>query len=217
MSTVKERLLEFLKAEGISGSEFTRKMGLSPAYLASMRKSMPEEKVERLTREFPQINRDWLLYGEGDMYRDDISQKGIPAHRLDKHLVPLIPTQAVAGSFPMYAEGVSSNDCQRIYSPFKGAECAIMVKGDSMEPEIKSGTILFIKKINDKAFLPWGTPLVLDTENGSVCKMIFPSGKGEEYVEARSFNPNYPPYPIPLESVYGIYRILGEMRGGWTF
>lgn len=217
MGTVKERLLEFLKTEGISGSEFTRKMGLSPAYLASMRKSMPEEKVEKLTQLYPQLSRDWLLYGEGEMYREEIVEKGIDPYRFDRHLVPLIPVQAAAGNFPLWTQSVMPEDCQRIYSPIKGVDYAIRVKGDSMEPEIKSGTILFIKKINDKAFLPWGTPLVLDTENGSVCKMIFPSDKGEDYVEARSFNPAYPPYNIPLESVYGIYRILGEMREGWTF
>ena len=217
MSSVKERLQQFLKNEGITASEFARKMNLSPAYLASMRKSMPEEKVERLTQVFPQISRDWLLYGEGNMYKDEVVKKGINPYRLDKHMVPLIPVQAAAGTFPLYAEGVMKEECQEIYNPFQGAHCAIRVKGDSMEPEIKTGTVLFLQKINDKSFLPWGTPLVLDTENGSVCKMLFPSKKGEDYVEARSFNPEYPPYSIPLESVYGIYRIMGEMREGWTF
>ena len=217
MNTVKERLIEFLKAERISGSEFTRKMGLSPAYLASMRKSMPEDKVERLTKLYPQINRDWLLYGEGNMYRDDLSEKGIDPYRLDRHIVPLLPTQAAAGSFPMIAEGVTEWECDRIFCPVMGADYAIRVKGDSMEPKIHDGNILFIKRINSKAFLPWGNPLVLDTENGSVCKVIYPSEKGEEYLEARSYNPAYPPFQVPLESVYGIYRIVSEMREGWTF
>lgn len=216
MSNVKERLQQFLKQEGISASEFSRKMGLSPAYIASMRKSMPEEKVEKLTQLFPQISRDWLLYGEGEMYRDDLSEKGINPHRMDRHMVPLIPTHAAAGTFPIYTKGVLKNECETLYSPISGTDCAIRIKGDSMEPEIKDGTILFLKKINDKAFVPFGSPLVLDTENGSVCKMIFPSNKGEDYFEARSFNPDYPPYQIPLESIYGIYRILGELRGGWT-
>ncbi|MCH5227307.1 MAG: LexA family transcriptional regulator [Muribaculaceae bacterium] len=216
MSSVKERLQQFLKAERITASEFARKMELSPAYLASMRKSMPPEKVEKLTQIFPQLNRDWLLYGEGNMYRDDIAEKGIEPYRLDRHLVPLVPVHAAAGSFPMYAEGVLPEGCKRIFSPIQGAELAIMVKGDSMEPQIQDGTYLFIRKINDKSFIPWGTPLVLDTENGSVCKMIFPSSKGEEFVEARSFNPAYPPFTIPLQSVYGIYRILAEVKEGWT-
>lgn len=217
MNTVKERLQEFLKSEGISGSEFARKMGLSPAYLASMRKSMPEEKVERLTKVFPQINRDWLLYGEGEMYRDDLEEKGIDPYRLDKHMVPLVPSQAHAGSLALYAQGSRLEDCLRIYSPRKDVDLAIRVKGDSMEPNIHNGSILFLKKINEKAFIPWGSPLVLDTENGSVVKILYPSSKGEEYLEARSYNKDYPPFTIPVESIYGIYRILCEMHEGWTF
>ena len=216
MSTVKQRLQEFLKEEGISGSEFARKMGLSPAYLASMRKSMPEEKMERLCQVFPQINRDWLQYGEGEMYRD-MKGTDINPYRLDRHMVPLIPTQAKAGSFSLYAQGVTEKDCIKVYSPNRAAECSIRVNGDSMEPVIHDGTMLFLKKINEKAFIPWGSPLVLDTENGSIVKMLFPSEKGEEYLEARSYNKAYPPFQIPTESIYGIYRIICQMTEGVTF
>lgn len=217
MSTVKERLIEFLKAEGISGSEFTKKMEVSPAYLASMRKSMPEEKVEKLMKVFPQLNRDWLLYGEGEMYREEITEKGINPHRLDRHMVPLIPSQAQAGKFPQISEGVLPEDCQSIYSPSTVAQLAIRVKGDSMEPKIHDGTILFLKKINERAFIPWGSPMVLDTENGSIVKVLYPSEKGEDYIEARSYNKDYPPYTIPMESVFGIYRIICEFNEGVTF
>ena len=217
MSSVKERLQQFLKSEGISATEFSRKMGLSPAYLPSMRKSMPEDKVARLIEIFPQINRDWLLYGEGEMYRSELKEKGIDPYRLDKHMVPLIPSQAQAGYFPLIADGVMPDDCQKIYCPNKDVELAIRVRGDSMEPKIHDGTILFIKRINEKAFIPWGSPLVLNTENGSIVKMLYPSQKGEEYLEARSYNKDYPPFNIPMESIYGIYRIICEMNEGVTF
>lgn len=216
MSTVKERLQQFLKEEGISASEFARKMELSPAYLASMRKSMPEEKVERLTRIFPQINRDWLLYGEGEMYRD-MGESEIKPYKLHKHMVPLVPTQAAAGSFDLYVKGVTEDECLKIYSPDTNAKLAIRVKGVSMEPVIHDGTYLFLERINEKAFIPWGSPLVLDTENGSLVKMLFPSEKGEDYLEARSYNKDYPPFQVPTESIYGIYRILCQVTEGVTF
>ena len=216
MTTVKERLQHFLKEEGISASEFCRKMGLSSAYLNSMRKSMPEEKVERLQKIYPQINRDWLLYGEGEMYRD-MGTREINPHKLHRHMVPLVPSYARAGSFDNYVKGVTEEDCVKVYSPVSNAELAIRVSGDSMEPEFKDHTILFLEKINDKSFIPWGNPLVLDTENGSVVKAIYPSEKGEEYVEARSYNRAYPPFQIPVESIYGMYRILADMPDKYVF
>ena len=217
MSTVKDRLLEFLKEERISASEFSRKMGLSSAYLASMRKSMPEEKVERLTKLYPQINRDWLLYGEGDMYREEIKEKGLEPYKLHKHMVPLVPAHANAGSLDSYLQGVKDYECQRIYSPADGTDFSIQVRGDSMEPEIHDGTYLMLQRINEKAFIPWGSPMVVVTENGILVKMLFPSEKGEEYLLAKSYNPNYPPFDLPTESITGIYRILGSYSGFITF
>ena len=217
MSSVKERLQQFLKSEGVTASEFARKMGLSPAYLPSMRKSMPVDKVERLTELFPQLNRDWLLYGEGEMYREELKEKGIEPYKLHQHMVPLIPSQAQAGFFPLIAEGVMPEDCEKIYCPNKDVELAIRVRGDSMEPKIHDGTVLFVRRINEKAFIPWGSPLVLNTENGSIVKMLYPSHKGEEFVEARSYNKEYPPFQIPIQSIFGIYRIICEMNEGVTF
>lgn len=213
MSEFKERLTAFLKAEGVTKSEFSRIMGLSPAYVGSMRKSMPSEKIKRLLQHFPQLNRDWLIYGEGDMY---IDEEGLDRRhqKKDEFMVPLIPMGAAAGSFPMISEGVNFDDCEFVRSPVSGVKCAIQVVGDSMEPEIHDGTYLFLQLINDKAFIPWGEPLVLDTENGPLVKKLMPCRNNSSCVEAWSYNPDYPPFEVPKESIYGIYRIKAYVSRG---
>lgn len=215
--TVKERLQKFLKEEGITASEFARKMELSPAYLASMRKSMPEEKVEKLTRLFPQLSRDWLLYGEGEMYREEIRDKGVNPRKLHLHMVPLVPIMAKAGSFDEYVNGVLREECEMIYSPVNGAELAIKVLGDSMEPRIADGSTLFLQKIEQKAFIPWGSPMVVDSERGSLVKMLYPSEDGDDTIIAKSYNPAYPPFEISTEGLNGIYRILCMVTEGISF
>ncbi len=80
-----------------------------------------------------------------------------------------------------------------------------------MEPMFTDGSLLFIRRINDRSFIPWGNPLVVDTDNGVVVKCLFPGHKGSESIEARSLNPTYPPFDIPYASVFGIYRILGVL------
>lgn len=216
MANVKERLLEFLKKEGISNSEFSRRMGLSVAYIASMRKSMPEEKVSRLIEIFPQLNRDWLLYGEGEMYREEQSERE-PAEDIEDYMVPLLPVDAFAGRFPMMTDSVDLRSCETVISPVKGVDFAIRVSGDSMEPEIHDGNVIFIRRINDRAFIPWGHPMVLDTENGTLLKVLYPSEKGNGYIEAVSYNEKYPPLQVPTDSIYGIYRIMAELREARIF
>ncbi|MBD5358117.1 MAG: LexA family transcriptional regulator [Bacteroides sp.] len=205
--TVKDRLIRFLQAEKISNSEFARKMGLSTAYVGAMRKSMPEDKVTRLIELYPYLNRDWLLYGEGDMYRHLEEGKDVPED-LAAYVVPLLPVEAYAGNLQMWSEGVALKDCEKIVAPMKGVDFAIKVSGDSMEPFVFNGNVMLIKKINDRAFIPWGNPLVIDTENGVLFKVVEPSPDGKDFIEVHSYNPKYKPFAIHRNSIFGLYRVL---------
>ena len=68
---VKDRLIRYLDAKGISKAEFGRRIGVSGAYITSMRKSIQPDKLKLIAEEFPDLNRDWLLYGEGEMLRKE--------------------------------------------------------------------------------------------------------------------------------------------------
>ena len=212
--SVKSRLLEFLKSRRISQMEFTKSMGVSSTYVGAMRKGMPAEKLKKLFELYPELNRDWLIYGEGPMIREheDDADKCI----CKEYETLLLPVEAFAGGLQMWSEGVKAADCRRIMSPVSGVDFAITIKGDSMEPRFHDGSTLFIKKINDKAFIPWGHTLVVDTENGVLIKNLLPDNSpeknpGEEYVIARSINPDYPEFKIPTSSIYGIYRVMGAV------
>lgn len=214
-STVKSRLLEYLKYKRISQVEFTKSIDVSSTYIGAMRKGIPASKLKRIITIYPDLNRDWLLYGEGEMLN---AEYGIAENDNGKkgYSTLLLPVAAFAGNLQMWSEGVSASQCQRIVSPVYDADFAIPVKGDSMEPRFHDGSVILIKKINEKAFIPWGNPMVIDTENGVLIKNIYPcdqEGKevSEEYLIAKSLNPNYPPFKIPTSSIYGIYRVMGSM------
>lgn len=208
--TVKERLLEFLKTERISKAEFARKMGVSEAYVSTMRKSLPEARVMKLTELYPRLNRNWLLYGEGEMY-DTPGEKTL-GNTDEDFFVPLLPVEAYAGSLQAYSRGVAERECTKLKVPIRGGDLAIPISGDSMEPVIHNGAIAVIAQINEQAFIPWGNPMIIDTENGVFVKVVSPSEKGEGYIEASSYNSKYPPFQIPTESIFGMYRILSLIQ-----
>lgn len=211
--TVKERLIELLRTVGMSKVEFARRMGLSDAYVSTMRRSLPEDKVLKMAEVFPNFNRDWLLYGEGEMFRSNESEtSSVIDGNPTEYFVPLLPVHAFAGSLQEYSEGVLPNQCTRLAVPVRGAQIAIPVSGDSMEPQIHNGSVAVISRINDSAFIPWGNPMVLDTENGVLLKVLRESKKGTDYIEAVSYNPDYSPLDIPKNSIYGIYRIHCILR-----
>lgn len=67
--TVKERLVAFLKFRNIPHSRFEKKCGLCNGYVNSIRKGIGVEKLDTILRAYPELNRNWLLFGEGEMLK----------------------------------------------------------------------------------------------------------------------------------------------------
>lgn len=122
-------------------------------------------------------------------------------------MIPLLPMAAQGGSLNDFIVSVKPDDCEKIVSPIKGAEFAMTVSGDSMEPEYPSGAKILLKRINERAFIEWGRVYVLDTCNGSVIKKIMP-GPSAEAVTCVSLNEHYPPFEVAFGDMYGMYRVL---------
>ena len=65
--SVKERLIKFIKSQNLSQGKFEKLRGFSNGYVNSIAKGIGGEKLQRILCEFPQLNPDWLLSGNGNM------------------------------------------------------------------------------------------------------------------------------------------------------
>lgn len=204
--TIAERALEYCEAKKLNAVDFEKLSGLSNGMAKKLSDKTRPYTFDRISKAFPDLNINWLKTGEGSMLNELPLAKTVV---FEDDRVPLLPVEAIAGLSIGFAEGLNIQDCRMIRSPFPGSEYAIQVSGDSMFPIIKSGDLLYIKKINDKAFIPWGHVVVLDTENGAVVKEIYPCDKEDDYIIAKSINEKYPPYKIEKLAIYGMYKILG--------
>lgn len=208
MKTVKERLIAFIKHLHMKVLPFEKLCDLSPGYVSSIRKGIGEGSLKKILTVYPELNRDWLLYGEGEMLKT--SPDNIAVKKEDRsEEIPLIPIEAVAGLSLGFSSGVELKDCRKIICPIPGADFAIQISGNSMEPELMNGSYIYIKRINIKTFIPWGNTLVLDTDNGVVVKKVYPKENSDEFIVAKSVNPDYPPYEIKTSGIYGMYKVLG--------
>jgi hypothetical protein len=84
---VKERLKEFIAYLGIGNREFEISIEVSNGYINSISKSIGGDKLEKISKKYPQLNREWLLFGEGDMTK--------PVPRFDYNAVALDETDMV--------------------------------------------------------------------------------------------------------------------------
>ena len=121
--------------------------------------------------------------------------------------LPVIPTKAMAGTLGEFTNSIHEYDCEQMISPIKGADYAIKVCGDSMNPEIPNGSQILIKKILEEQFIEWGKVFCLDTQNGAIIKKVFPT-TNPEVVECRSVNPEFPPFQVNVKYINGWYRVL---------
>lgn len=207
MSEIKDRLLKFISSSGITVSEFERRASLSNGAVSKTNNNIRKSTLNSISSAFPNLNMDWLINGNGEMFIQS-NKSGSEDGIIDYDYVPLLPVEAMAGSLQGFSDGFALRDCRKIKSPVRGADWAIQISGDSMEPDYKNGSYLYIKKMSG-GFIPWGQTLVVDTLDGVVVKDIYPIENTDAVIEARSKNTKYPPFRIDMSCILGMYRVLG--------
>lgn len=204
----RQRLRSFIEYINLSNREFEINCSISNGYV-SKDGNIRNDIRERILTAYPELNRTWLLTGDGNMLNDS---NDTYINKVDDEIyyVPLVPLSAMAGKLTGFSlDGVTKQDCEFITSPIKGADFAVPVTGDSMAPEYPSGSRVLVQEINPNSFIEWGKVYVLDTCNGIVIKQLRKSNK-DGYVSCFSINDNsiYAPFDISLADIHGIYRVL---------
>ena len=216
MSETKERLLQFLRYKNQGQQKFEISIGMSNGWVNKVGDSIRENTLQKIKEVYPELNIAWLKSGVGEMLNSGDSEGTLEtpgdsetSEEITAKLVPLLPIAAQGGSLNDFVVSVKERDCEKVVSPIRGADFAIPISGDSMAPEYPNGSQIFIKRINEKAFIEWGKAYVLDTCNGVVVKILVPSQK-DGYVRCVSINtdPIFAPFEVAWEDIHGVYRVL---------
>lgn len=224
MERVIDRFDSYMKYKGLNDNQVTKDLGLSNGLLGKSRnkdRDMSRRIANFATNFYTDLSSAWLLSGEGSMLVDNsvntsgTSAPAVPSSVQEEEVnrVPLIPFEAQGGNLDGFARnGVTLAQCDTINSPFKGAQFAISVNGQSMYPNYPSGCLLFISK-NMADWVEWGKVYVLDTENGIIVKQLVPSELGDDFVCCKSFNnaPEFAPFNVPKSTIFGVYRVVGAL------
>lgn len=211
-----ERFDKYMKHKGLNDNQVTVECKLSQGLLGQARKGKSDlgtKTIEKILNIYQDLNKVWLMTGEGDMLSSTSSAKPQQSKKAERvtddeaYKVPLVPVSALAGSLNDFSLSVKRDDCETVISPIKDIDMAIKISGDSMEPEYPADSQVFVKKINERAFLEWGRVYVLNTCNGIVIKRLMPTADPNT-VLCESINPKYPPFEVNLENVNGVYRVM---------
>lgn len=79
VTTMKERLAQFLQSEGLTAVKFAEIMEVQPSsisHLLSGRNKPNFDFISRLLLRFPDLNPDWMINGIGEIYKSKLKQVG---------------------------------------------------------------------------------------------------------------------------------------------
>lgn len=209
--TIKERILLFADSEGIKKESLYSSIDVAASNFKGqgLKSEAGGSLIVKFLTKFPNVNPNWLLLGEGDMLRSDISNKAI---KVSTGGIPLIPINAMAG----IAKGentILEYECERYVVPvFREAEFLIPVKGSSMLPKYNSGDIVACKWVPlTDIFFQWNKVYVLDTNQGALIKRVH-KGSDDQHITLVSDNKSYEPFEVALSAINAIAIVIGVIR-----
>lgn len=241
MVTVKERILAFVAKKGLKMKEFERMAQLSTGYVTSMRKGFGSEKLNNVLEAFPDLNREWLLYGEGEMLKNssvpisggelvasDAESFAQASAKYGSTLVPEYNADFRGGNRGALLDSESIIGYWLIPNAPKGAFIVTMY-GTSMMPEIQSGARLLLAPMSfDKQYpnsIPFGRifgVVVASDDVGSpmahikILRRHYDRALESKFWIARSVNrESFDDFDIPIERVTHLYKVLSSITNTW--
>ena len=74
--SVKQRLIEYLESKKISQRGFSISIGMHPNYVTNIKNSIQPDVVHKISVHCPDLNTGWLLTGEGEMLKNNVTITG---------------------------------------------------------------------------------------------------------------------------------------------
>ncbi|UTN06420.1 hypothetical protein L0669_11045 [Flavobacterium bizetiae] len=219
---IKERVLYLILQKGYKREEFFRIIGMTYGNFTGKAKETPlnSSALSNILLEIPDVNPEWLITGNGEMLKEGtktmISETQTHTETEKQKEIPLISIDSISSYNEIdnkKTEGIAINQYKIPELEGKGVKYLIRNSGSSMQPLYNNGDLLACKPLSDISFFQWGKTYVLETEQGTIVKRLFPCQDDSESIECHSDNSiNYPPFTIPKSSIINVAIVVGVIR-----
>lgn len=240
-ASLKQRLVSFIYYKRLSQKKFEDSIGVSNGYVNSISKGIGADKLEKICSKYPELNRKWLLYGQGEML-NPIQQGGIHSIASAPHAISAVNStvnaqgasctpHAPANEICIVPEEVSELPDTDVYELVKGGgldgaerlnavgrhiriDMYWRVREDAMMPRFMRGDILALAALPEGAMFPNGSPMVVDTSPfGFVFRRVYDAGDALDCRVANAES-GYADTVMQKSQVIRLYRVVGMVRLG---
>lgn len=214
--SVKSRLIKYLEFKNISKSEFGRTIGVSSAYITSMRKSIQPDKIKAIIESYPDLNTNWLLTGEGEMLNNtegNVSLLGTAEKAIHENTVSVIFFDiSPSATFSELDDAISKSYDTLEVVPLHGERitpeyCIFEIHGDSMTPTLLSHARILCKKIPESKWHYAEGVVVIAYRNKVVVKRIERNDLlGNNCIILTSDNPEYGSETVAQSDIHCMFK-----------
>jgi len=188
---IHERISAILSHYGLSVNEFVERAGIKTKQavydlLHGKTRSISTAMENKILSCFPDINRAWLLTGEGEMLNVtevvEVTEHGTPVYDLD----------VTCGGRSRPIVFADEHIIGHVNLPNVSPTAAIIrANGDSMEPHIHDGDWIAVREVKNMNVLYYGQVYVVITDELRLLKYLRRDEDEQHYVILRSENKNY--------------------------
>lgn len=203
---IKDRVAAVLKEKGLSVNKASAVLGIPQRTLnrqVNEGGNTTMELVYSILDSFPDISPQWLVAGEGTMYREqsDLSME---------YAVPFYDELPVSAGLRDAFDPGREVPGSYISLPSSKADFFFPVSGTSMEPEINSGDIIGVKRLKpDEGFVHGGIYMVV-TNDSRMIKRCYYDDHNQELIWCVS--PNYPSFPVNKNDICAMFRVVNRIE-----
>jgi len=215
MKKIVERFEDFLKFKNISGLRFTKELGISSATLSAAKKpnrDISRNLQEKIFNKYPELNRTWLLTGEGEMLNCDNIET---SNGGQFNMVDIYNLDVAAGMSSPLSEVDGSEYIIRsipIADSLPG-DIGFYVTGNSMQPAYQPGSIIVVREVKGwREYFGYGNTFVILLNDGRRILKQITKGSDSEHVTAASINPEYPSEEVPKEMILKVWKVVYNLR-----
>lgn len=214
---IKNRLIQFIQHKQMTVKAFEESCGMSNGYVSSMRKGLGTEKLNNVLTKYPDLNREWLLYGEGPMLKIDATASATEGETKEGVvMVPLLNLDARGGlsanEVTDTAEFVSGQIPFGADLARKG-DFAMMITGDSMYPRYPSGSYILLREIPMwREYLELSVPYLLELQDERRVAKIVCKGSDREHYVLKSVNPDFEDTEISVSFIRRVFQVVAMLK-----
>lgn len=196
------RIEAVIKWANMSTNYFARHIGLARGenlyQIKRGNNGISFDVADRIVEKFPQIDKLWLLTGEGQMFTDRLTRgPQIPYYQVD-------PEQSIRQIDELEPE------CNVILPMVGDCDCAMCYTGRAMGSVVPPGTVVLLKAVDMDEIIPGGEYVVVSRK--FVTLRIVRVVEGEEKLRlVAGDRENYDDMLLNVSDVIAVYKVKGKL------